>query len=966
MSNSKKKSKKRTLSDSDSLLNSPNPKRRKISHPSPRSRAIANSTMEQDVEVSINKNTSNNGFTKTSKHNHNHNHHIANTECKERSPEPLLFMNDCDSNKTSANHFVGHQRDKRVSTPMGFNLSDNEIIGMVLEYLESAGYGQSAECLSRESGVERMTQTMDEEDLKQWVMNGDWMRLMQFYDSFAIESGNYLQSHRCSKYITATNLFYSKMLIIEQKFFELMAQNRRVLATAVLNDELIPLISPLHVRHDIESDQNMADIELIWSLIDGSAMRRTRHDDSDICMNSLYPRWRWNRVCSLLFVESSQCDALSRRKLYNELVGKLVQNNCDLLSIFDEFVKCQMLQRQHFNLRCSSIALCSQMRMNGDDEIAIPSTTHYILNGHSDQITHLSFDCSGEWLISSSNDKRTLIWDFGDVLMSELNGDILIPVICDILHYFAVTYHALSPDREYLMTMSEYSHSFDDFKHDRDAQCRHFGELNGDNQVQMETERGCNIYLWKLTHCGGHKLIRQYQSYRVSASVCWCPDSAYYFITSFGCDIDLYSVQSGLLVSTLASYGNLMTDLRLSHSGYRLCVTLNGRDIRIYYSCLGLKPWLHFSDAHHTINISSLISDDGDDNKSLASLDDKLWIFYEEELDLDKKTHGQMHHNDCIVSSAVSEEYLLVLTTHPILLLIDLRLHTHNPKFFYGLKQNRFKLQCGFGGYSLPPLASTNRVATTQPHAVNKMYEPIESQPVPRNMIAHMLQICCKYPSFLPTRMQQKNEENIASLLVSLPAPILHKLYEFMKSKVLQQHTTNQCKEIADVRRQLLEFEVLQQHQSSEFKKANVTKLLKQMSPNHCDDQDEPNLKIIQMNHALDNTNCSVNELHSNQSKDIANLRSKKKHKKRKNNNSLIHSEYIDNDYFGGHHFIICGSEDGNVCIWNRCTQKIIKLAGHTKSVNCVVWNPKDSFILVSGADDAQIRVWGPKTKQKH
>merc|ERR1712176_5567 len=75
---------------------------------------------------------------------------------------------------------------------------------------------------------------------------------------------------------------------------------------------------------------------------------------------------------------------------------------------------------------------------------------------------------------------------------------------------------------------------------------------------------------------------------------------------------------------------------------------------------------------------------------------------------------------------------------------------------------------------------------------------------------------------------------------------------------------------------------------------------------------------------------------------------------------SLIEDEYVANDFFGGHHFVVSGSEDGNVCIWNRITQKIIKLAGHSKAVNCVAWNPVDAFILVSGSDDHQIRVWGP------
>ena len=128
------------------------------------------------------------------------------------------------------------------------------------------------------------------------------------------------------------------------------------------------------------------------------------------------------------------------------------------------------------------------------------------------------------------------------------------------------------------------------------------------------------------------------------------------------------------------------------------------------------------------------------------------------------------------------------------------------------------------------------------------------------------------------------------------------------------------------------------------------------------------------------NKNQSLNKLNLNEMSSISQLIHNKRNNKNdidilmehhneimnKNKNTLIQDEYITNDFFGGHHFIISGSEDGNVCIWNRITQKIIKLSGHKKSVNCVTWNPVDSFILVSGSDDCSIRVWGPNAKKNN
>lgn len=38
-------------------------------------------------------------------------------------------------------------------------------------------------------------------------------------------------------------------------------------------------------------------------------------------------------------------------------------------------------------------------------------------------------------------------------------------------------------------------------------------------------------------------------------------------------------------------------------------------------------------------------------------------------------------------------------------------------------------------------------------------------------------------------------------------------------------------------------------------------------------------------------------------------------------------------------------------------------LSGHSRTVNCVAWNPVYPSILVSVSDDFTIRVWGPKDK---
>ena len=120
-------------------------------------------------------------------------------------------------------------------------------------------------------------------------------------------------------------------------------------------------------------------------------------------------------------------------------------------------------------------------------------------------------------------------------------------------------------------------------------------------------------------------------------------------------------------------------------------------------------------------------------------------------MDLDKKSNGQLK-NDCIVSTSISyggeHEYLLIMVhefsingnlpiKEPIILMVDLRninfnvnynnsdtnnnnRNLLNIKFFHGFQQNRFKLQCGFGGFQLPPLSKKSQIYQESKYQYNK------------------------------------------------------------------------------------------------------------------------------------------------------------------------------------------------------------------------------------------------------
>ena len=73
---------------------------------------------------------------------------------------------------------------------------------------------------------------------------------------------------------------------------------------------------------------------------------------------------------------------------------------------------------------------------------------------------------------------------------------------------------------------------------------------------------------------------------------------------------------------------------------------------------------------------------------------------------------------------------------------------------------------------------------------------------------------------------------------------------------------------------------------------------------------------------------------------------------------------YTIHSCFGGgpdNSFIASGSEDNKVYIYHLLRENpIAELTGHSRTVNCVTWNPVYPKVIVSGSDDSTLRVWGP------
>lgn len=55
------------------------------------------------------------------------------------------------------------------------------------------------------------------------------------------------------------------------------------------------------------------------------------------------------------------------------------------------------------------------------------------------------------------------------------------------------------------------------------------------------------------------------------------------------------------------------------------------------------------------------------------------------------------------------------------------------------------------------------------------------------------------------------------------------------------------------------------------------------------------------------------------------------------------------------------------VYVWSRKdSSPILKLEGHSRTVNCVTWNPVRHDMLASASDDGMVRIWGTERLEEH
>ncbi|XP_072969593.1 WD repeat-containing protein 26 homolog [Typha angustifolia] len=236
-----------------------------------------------------------------------------------------------------------------------------EFVKIITKALYSLGYERSGAILEEESGIYLHSSSVNL--FRKHVLDGNWNESVTTLHKIGLLDENVQQS--------------ASLLILEQKFFELLENDRVMDALNVLRTEITPLNINKERLHELSS--------FIISPVQ--------------CFILGFPK---------PVTESSN----SRLKLLDELQKllppALMIPERRLEHLVEQALSVQREACYYHNSLDGSLSLYTDHQCGKDQ---IPSWTTQVLQAHHDEVWYLQFSNNGKYLASSSNDRSAIVWE---------------------------------------------------------------------------------------------------------------------------------------------------------------------------------------------------------------------------------------------------------------------------------------------------------------------------------------------------------------------------------------------------------------------------------------------------------------------------------------------------------------------------------------------------------------------------
>ncbi|KAI8138505.1 WD40-repeat-containing domain protein [Fennellomyces sp. T-0311] len=441
------------------------------------------------------------------------------------------------------------------------HVKKEELVRLILQSLNDLGYRDAAGTLQKDSGIALESDTVSR--FRQGILSGDW-RLAE--SLLATLPG-----------IQTNDLLQAQFLIRQQKFLELLEAQKTMKALHVLRNELTPLGQSVERLHQLSSLIFCSSVEDIkaqaqWDGAEGTSRQQLLVD------------------------------------LQNYIPPSIMIPNERLLTLINQAYE---WQRRGCLYHSSSTADFSLFADHVCDKSRFPSSTVRVLEGHTDEVWHLSFSNSGRYLTSVSKDKTCIVWDMNtfdqkQVLTGQDEG---------------ASYCAWSPDDSKLL-------------------------------VCVDT----SLVLWDPLN---GTLLRTYNEHKDQVTSCvWLPDGEHFI--SGACDTSLFLWNiDGRIQNRWPT--NRTVDMKITPDGRRLVTISFDKCIGIY-DLDGFKLIDIGKIAEHEMITSLSITRDG--RYALTNVQDsqELHLWDLEEHQLVRKYSGQKQKSFVIRSTLGGDDESFVLS----------------------------------------------------------------------------------------------------------------------------------------------------------------------------------------------------------------------------------------------------------------------------------------------------------------
>ncbi|KAI7883591.1 WD40 repeat-like protein [Lichtheimia hyalospora FSU 10163] len=389
------------------------------------------------------------------------------------------------NNKSVSQQGNGSIRNNNQEEMLG-RVNKQELVRLILQSLNDLGYQNAAKTLEQDSGIALESDTVTR--FRAAILAGDW--------SLAESLLTMLPGNNDPE---STNLLQAQFLIRQQKFLELLEAQKTMKALHVLRNELTPLgqsIDRLHQLSSLIFCSSVQDVraQAQWDGVDGSSRQQLLVDlQQYISPSTMIPKER-------------------------------------LLTLINQAFE---YQQRHCLYHSNSVAEYSLFENHLCDKTHFPSTTIRVLEGHEDEVWHVSFSHNGRYLSSVSRDKTCIIWDLETFeKVQVLSGQ------------DAASYCAWSPDDSKLLVCG--------------------------------TDNNC-FYLWDPM---SGELLHTYNEHKEQVTGCvWLPDGEHFISSACDKSLCLWNID-GEIKSRWQTPRTL--EMKITKDGKRLVTITYDRSIEIY------------------------------------------------------------------------------------------------------------------------------------------------------------------------------------------------------------------------------------------------------------------------------------------------------------------------------------------------------------------------------------------------